>query len=513
MRSFVLALVLSTAACAAEKASLALPHAAAPALSQTTPEEQGISSSAIASFVESADREVDAIQSFILVRHGHVVAEGWWAPYAADVPHTMFSLSKSFTSTAIGLAIADGKLSLNDPVLRFFPESAPAQPSDNLKALRVRDLLTMSTGQTYDAITKLGPLSDDHLTRAFLTLPVEYKPGTFFVYNTPASYMLSAIVQKVTGQTVLDFLEPRLLAPIGIASPPLDMSRDGVSLCGVGLNLRNDDLDRFGSLYLNKGMWNGSRLLPAWWGVEAATQRQMSNGSNPDNDLEQGYGFQFWRSRHDTYQGNGAFGQFCIVMPAQDAVVAMTSGTRDMQGVLNLVWDKLLPAMQPRPLPANPGARAKLEHTLAGLTLHLPQGSATSPTAALVSGKTYVFPANAPGIEAAAVEFRSADATLILKSEGHEYRIGVGAGQWQKGTTAFVGNVHPWMANRAVQPVAASGAWTAADIYTIKLALYETSLAMTLAFRFAGDRLVVLNVDYSVEFGPTKVAVLLGDAR
>ena len=286
---------------------------------RSAPETQGISSADLLGFVNEAEQKLNALHSFMLVRHGQVVAEGWWKPYAADEPHMLYSLSKSFTSTAVGLAVAEGKLKVDDPVLSFFPDEAPAEPSANLKAMRVRDLLTMSTGHHEDDVKDFPYQSDDSVVKAFLARPVSHKPGTFFFYNTPASYMLSAIVQKVTGQPVVEYLRPRLFDPLGIENPTWDASKQGVSLGGFGLNVRTEDIARFGQLYLQKGMWQGKQLLPAAW-VETATSRMMSNGSSPSSDWEQGYGYQFWRSRHGFYRGDGAHGQFCLVLPQYDAV-------------------------------------------------------------------------------------------------------------------------------------------------------------------------------------------------
>jgi CubicO group peptidase (beta-lactamase class C family) len=179
---------------------------------------------------------------------------------------------------------------------------------------------------------------DERLTRAFLALPVAHKPGTHFLYNTPATYMLSAILQKATGTDLMDYLRPRLFEPLGIRNPSWEKSRDGITLGGYGLKVTTEDIARFGQLYLRKGQWRGKPLVPAAW-VAVATARQTSNGSSPTSDWEQGYGYQFWRCRHGAYRGDGAFGQFCIVMPEQDTVVAITSGTRDLQGVLDLVWN------------------------------------------------------------------------------------------------------------------------------------------------------------------------------
>src|SRR5688572_9916064 len=365
-----ISLTLSHPALAGSHSPISLPR--------SSPEAQGVASAAIREFVEAADQQVNAMNSFILVRHGQVVAEGWWTPYSAQVPHVLYSLSKSFTSTAVGLAVADGKLSVDDEVLKFFPEDAPSAPTNNLKAMRIRDLLTMSTGHQTEP--RLAPTNDTPWTKLFLAHPVPHKPGTHFLYNTPATYMQSAIIQKVTGQTVLDYLRPRLFEPLGIENPTWGTSPQGISLGGYGLNLRTEDIAKFGQLLLQKGRWQSKQLLPASW-VEAATARQTSNGSNPKSDWDQGYGFQFWRCRHGAFRGDGAFGQYCLVMPEQDAVIAITSGTRDMQRVLNLIWDNLLPAFQPSPLPENKHEQTKLKQTLANLTLPTPEGAETSPIA------------------------------------------------------------------------------------------------------------------------------------
>src|SRR5919107_5073650 len=245
-------------------------------LPRSTPEHEGISSSAVLSFVQAADTGIDAMNSFMLVRHGRVVAEGWWGPYAPTTPHILYSLSKSFTSTAVGLAAAEGKLSVDDPVLKFFPDEAPASPSANLKAMRVRDLLRMSTGhQTEPALfgTVDSSMRSATWVKRFFAHPVAFKPGTHFLYNSPATYMLSAIVQKVTGQPVLDYLQPRLFEPLGTARPTWVSSPEGINAGAYGLSVRTEDIARFGQLYLQKGTWNGKQLIPAAW-VEEATALQ-----------------------------------------------------------------------------------------------------------------------------------------------------------------------------------------------------------------------------------------------
>jgi CubicO group peptidase (beta-lactamase class C family) len=463
-------------------------------LPRSSPEAQGVSSSAVLEFVEAADRTVDAMNSFMLVRHGHMVAEGWWAPYSAEVPHSLYSLSKSFTSTAVGLAIAEGKLSLDDEVLKAFPEDAPAEPSNNLKAMRIRDLLRMSTGHQVEP--RRDP--DEPWTRTFLSQPVPFKPGTHFLYNTSATYMLSAMVQKASGQTVLDFLRPRLFEPLGIENPTWEASPQGISAGGYGLSVRTEDIARFGQLYLQKGNWEGKQLIPEAW-VEEATARQTSNGSDPKRDWDQGYGYQFWRCRHGAYRGDGAFGQFCVVLPGQDAVVAITSATRNMQAVLDLVWDKLLPGLNPSPLPADDDARNKLQSTLAGLRLPPQDGSASAPAGIL--GKRYTFPANDLKLETITLERDGNSVTLVARLDGNERRIACGRNDWQKGRAAF--------GPLSEQPAAASGGWTGDDTFRAKVCFYETPFIITMNLKFNGDT-VQFDSRTNVSFRQAKQVQLVG---
>jgi CubicO group peptidase (beta-lactamase class C family) len=339
-------------------------------LPRATPESQGVSSTAIADFVSALDRAVDTPHSFMLLRHGHVIAAGWWKPQTPDTPHLMHSISKSFTSMAVGLAIADAKLKLDDPVLKFFPEDAPAHPSENLKAMTIRDLLTMTCGQDKDLPYKSGgPIPT---VRQFLAHDVPHKPGTHFLYNTVGTYVLSAIVTKVTGQTVLEFLQPRLFEPLGIEKPYWQLSAEGYSIGGSGLKLRTEDVAKFGQLLLQRGQWNGRQLVPADW-IDQATARQVPNANSSTwPDWQQGYGFQFWQCTHGAFRGDGANGQFCLVLRQFDAVLAITSDIDNafLQRELNVAWDKLLPAFNPGAILEDPAAQERLRTTIASLAAH-----------------------------------------------------------------------------------------------------------------------------------------------
>ena len=376
-------------------------------------------------------------------------------------------------------------MTADDSVLAAFPDDAPAEPSTNLKAMRIRDLLRMSAGHQAEPKLTADVLS----SKTFLAHPVPFKPGTHFLYNTPATFMASAMVQKATGQTVLEYLKPRLFEPLGITDPTWDANFQGISLGGYGLSLKTEDVAKFGQLLLQKGRWDGKQLVPAAW-VEEATSRQTSNGSNPKSDWEQGYGYQFWRCRNDAFRGDGAFGQFCVVLPDQDAVVAITSGVGDLQGVLNLIWDKFLPALGASPLPEDPEAARKLRDKLQSLAIRKPKGPATSPTLAEVGGKTYAFPSNDKKLESARIEAgpNPGELAIITRTDGQDRRIEVAGLDWKKGTIPAPPSAGITPA-QGTRNIAAVGAWTADDTYTARVVLVETPFVLTLTLRFTGDEL------------------------
>jgi hypothetical protein len=322
--------------------------------------------------------------------------------------------------------------------------------------------------------------------------------------------MLSAIVQKATGMTVLAYLKPRLFEPLGIDSPTWVADPQGISAGAYGLSLRTEEIARFGQLYLQKGNWKGKQLIPSQW-VEEATARQTANGSSPNSDWDQGYGYQFWRSRHNTYRGDGAFGQYCMVIPEFDAVVVITSGVRDMQSVMNLVWEKLLPRMKANHLPENSVARRKLQAKLAGLVVKLPSGQPTMPLALKVSGKWFAFPKNDRDIEAVSFDFNSSTPVLNVRTTGREIRTPIGIGSWRKTPNAFTNGIDKFLTVPTQPLVAVSGAWSANDVFNVKLVLYQTPYYSALTFKFDGDRLL-FDAEHNVSFGPRKLPQLVGQA-
>ncbi|MDO3408619.1 serine hydrolase [Saccharibacillus sp. CPCC 101409] len=319
-------------------------------LNRIRPEEAGIDPRGILDFLDAVAEEKFELHSFMLLRRGEVAAEGWWAPHAPEDLHAMYSVSKSFTSTAVGLAIEEGLLTLEDRVADHAKDLLPANPHPSLLRMTVRDLLVMGTGQREDPLQKARVTAGSDWARTFLSAPVENEPGSTFSYSSGATYMLSFILQTLTGQKVADYLETRLFAPLGIERKSWQTSPQDVTAGGWGLKLSTEDLAKFGQLYLQRGLWNGERLIPEHW-IQQATSKQIANGEGDDSDWTRGYGYQFWVCRHNAYRADGAFGQFCLVLPDQEAVIVFTSAISRTQELLNAVWTHLLPAMRSEPLP------------------------------------------------------------------------------------------------------------------------------------------------------------------
>jgi len=314
---------------------------------------------AMKKYLKAVDKEKQDLHSIMVVQHGQVVYATWRSEGKENEPHILNSVSKTFTSTAVGLAISEGKLKLTDKLVSFFPDKLPAVVSDNLKAITVRDLLTMNCGHDTDPTGSIRTVEGNDWAKAFLAYPVEHKPGTFYCYNSLGTYMLSAIVQKVTGEKVVDYLMPRLFQPLGIEKPQWQESPQGINTGGWGLYLKTEDLAKMGQLLLQGGKWNGKQLIPEEWVREAskaqvpslpATMKpemvEKAGLTKENSDWLQGYGYQMWRCRHNAFRADGANGQYILVLPDQDAVIAVTANIGNMQGEINLIWDYILPALQ-----------------------------------------------------------------------------------------------------------------------------------------------------------------------
>ncbi len=480
---------------------------------------------ALERLVETLDGIRD-VHSLMVLRHGTVVAEDWWHPYRPDEPHTMFSVSKSFTATAVGLAVAEGLLTTDDRVIELLPDDAPDDPSGHLAVMTVRDLLTMTSGHGTDTMNftlRNLHVPGDGWARDILAAPVTHVPGTHFVYNTGATYLLSAILHRLTGERLLDYLTPRLLAPLGITGATWEQCPRGIDVGGFGLRLTTEDLAAFGQLLLQRGTWEGRELVPAAW-VDEMTAAQVPNGPDENPDWERGYGYQFWRCRGDAYRADGAFGQFCVVWPEQDAVVVLTSGTSATSTELEVVFDLLGDAFDaapgsatPEDLPADDGGPL----ARGDLAVALPRGAAHGPVEDFVRGSTFALgpsdggaPVTSDGPEPGSPDphARSVLRWRTVSVDRHGDEIELGWTHADRGGQHVVRcGVGHWVLGRAevdheAVPVAGAAAWTSPHELTCRLLWRGTPFALDVRLAFDGDgegRWVEVAVDQNVSFGPT----------
>ena len=488
-------------------------------LSRSTPEAEGVSSKGIIEFLDAVNNSQHEMHSLMIIKHGKVIAEGWWKPYRPDLKHTLYSLSKSFTSTAVGFAVSENRLTVNDKVISFFPDKLPEKVSDHLAALAVKDLLSMSAGQEPDPSFKVARDSD--WVKTFFSVPVQHQPGSVFLYNSAATYMLSAIVQKVTGQKIIDYLKPRLFIPLGIQGMDWENDLNGTNVGGWGLRIKTEDIARFGLLYLQKGKWNGKQILPASW-VEEATSFKVDNApgmskeSKDSSDWRQGYCYQFWRSRNNSYRGDGAFGQYCLVLPEADAVIAITSETPDMQGQLNLIWKYLLPALKGNASALNKNDAITLKKRLSLLKVTLPAAADTAFKVAAITGNTFKIEDNPKKIETITFKQKDNVITLAFKKENNTYTFSFGKGKWIEGTTTMLG---PSLVEQAKghfiglppSQIAGSYNWSNQSTLEMRLRYIDSPHTLIMTYHFDGDK---ISADMNDSFAaPDKKTILVGEKK
>ncbi|WP_055489211.1 serine hydrolase [Streptomyces sp. TP-A0356] len=450
----------------------------------STPAEQGVDARGIQAFLDAVEAAPDIEpHSLMIVRHGRLVASGWWAPYTAERPHLLYSLSKSFTSTAAGLAVAEGLLDLDAPVISYFPEFEADITDPRSRAMLVRHVASMASGHLTETNVEAFGLDRAEPVRGFLLIPPDRDPGTVFAYNQPATYTLAAIVQRLSGQSLTEYLRPRILDPLGIGEVAWIQHPRGRDLGFSGLHAPTDAIARLGLLYLQDGVWEGRRLLPSSW-VAEATRPHISTADgtaeSAASDWQHGYGFQFWMSRQG-YRGDGAYGQFCVVLPEHDAVIATTAATEQMQKLLDEIWRHLLPAFRPGPpadLPAfRPGPPADhadedkaLRHRLDRLAL---PPVAAHPAPAAGSGPwpgARLTPrggrcTDQPTLTAVEVAEKDGAWTVTLVEGEDRLALGLPGSRWA--------------VDEGPTPRAVSGGWTDPDTLRVDVLFLETPHRLT----------------------------------
>lgn len=492
---------------------------------RTTPEAVGIPSASIEWLLDRLEEGWTEPHGLMIMRHGKVCAEGWWAPYATGIRHGLQSHTKTYAATAVGIAYTEGLLKLTDRIVDIFPDEIPENPSENLKKLTVRDVLCMGCGMD----TMPRPSKD--WIREFLATPVNHVPGTTFMYNSTGSTFLGAIVRKLTGLGLHDYLKPRLFDKIGIDAENLRWITmpDGMEVGGGGLFATTEDNLRLMKLYADGGVWEGERILAEDY-VKLATSKQNDSATEravnpPAEDNFVGYGFQIWMCRpKGVYRADGAMGQFTIVFPERDMLLAITENASGSTGgampqkALDTIWKWMdaLPGPGTEILPEDPEASAHLARRMQMLALPAPRRSPESPLQEKINGSTYAVTDG---------YFALADAGMVRFMSGEDRPGGAKAlsltfaenactltclvdGKPQSLTAAMDGtrlrNELPGMPSIAL----CSGCWEADNVFRLRLRMVETCNETSITFTFSGDQAQVETCSNHVFAGKAQVTHL-----
>ena len=444
-------------------------------LPRSRPADQQVDPAAVLAFVDAveADPAIE-LHSLMVVRHGHVVAEGWWAPHTPDRTRLLYSLSKSFASTALGFALEEGRFGLDDTVVSHFPELEQDITDSGSRSVTLRHLASMASGHNRDMLQEALTRDPQEPVRGFLLVPPDTEPGSIFAYSQPCTYTLAAVIQRAAGMSLSAYLRPRLFDPLGIGEVGWLAWPPGREQGFSGLFARTEDVAKLGQLYLQRGRWGDTQLLPEHY-VDQATSRQIDTPNQDNVDWRQGYGFQFWMARHG-YRGDGAFGQFCVVLPAHDAVIVTTAGTEAMQAVLDNLWQHLLPGLDTGR--SDDAAQQELDQRLDGLSLPALVAKPSPPRWQDWTERSFPVASDAEGAPAApltSIKLRNAAHGLevTVAEPANALSFPVGAGDWLVSA--------PRDRHGDAVPVAASGGWLDDRTVRVEVILLESPHRLDIA--------------------------------
>ncbi len=478
-------------------------------ISRVLPYEAGVDAKAVLELLNRLDHPEYGTHAFMVLRHDKIAAEAYWKPYSALKKHCLFSVSKSFTCMAVGFAVQEGLLSVDDKVVSFFPERFAARPCENMEKITIKHCLMMAPGfsgdphnfpyMRMDDVTNQFPYSyhgftyrEERLdwTDNFLKTYVPYEPGTEFIYCTQGTYILSVIVQKVTGMTVFDYLKPRLFEPLGITNATWQESPEGCTVAGWGLDMSAEDLAKFGLFMLHKGKWQGKQLLDPKW-IEDATSCQIKI-NNPAAKWNEEFGYQIWLCEYPgAYNGLGAFGQFYVVIPDKDAVIVVFSGVADYDRVKEMLFETLVPGLRDDAKHDLQIEKA-LAEKIASLRIQPPKGkpSGESGKAKEVSGRRYELSPNYTGLTSLQFHFGEHD-SITMGFKGKEFTVGIGLDDWVDGKTCVKTKDTDTDVTIVYESVSCAGAWTGEHTYRLILCFDETSYINTMDIDFREHGIVV----------------------
>ncbi len=456
-----------------------------------SPEDMGIPSQAIRNFLERLENHKLPMHSFLLMRHGKVLSETYYEPYSADIPHRMFSITKSFTSLAIGFLEDEGKLSLDDKIVGFFPEKQPEGGADPLIAkTTVRDMLRMAS--PHDKTTYKQIEIDDWVKTFFIAEP-KHLPGAFFAYDTSATHTLTALVEKLTGQSLLDYLRCKFLDEIGFSKDAYALKDPmGITIGGSGLVCTPKDLLKVMKVIADGGVYNGKQLIPAKY-LAMATSKQISTDAKGATYEELfGYGYQFWMTRHGGYACYGMGGQYAVYLPKKDIIYITTADTQGVKGGTQLIYDAFFDeiydkASDEKLPPLSDSDKKAFEEFNNSRKLAALQGVCGENMASYVNGITYKIADNKNNFEAFKLSFdnKCGSAEVIFKDRRYEFRFGIGYNEIGK----FTGEDG--------YKTAVCGAWVDRNTFLVNAQLIDECVgSIMLQFTFKDECATVMFIKY-----------------
>jgi CubicO group peptidase (beta-lactamase class C family) len=471
-------------------------------LLRARPSTVGIDADAVVALLDDAQTTDLDVHSLLVYRHGCLAVEMYRWPCRADRPRVSHSVTKSFTACAIGLALAEGRFRLNDKVVSFFPEHLPPTVDEKLAAMTVLDVLTMRTGHANETSGSRWRGIKTSWIAEFFKIPVEHLPGAVYVYTSAASYMLSAILTKTTGETMHDYLKPRLFEPLGIIGETWDISPDEINPGGNGLTCKTVDLLKLGILHAQKGIWNGSRILPETWITEATR-------AFGDSD----YGYHWVSGPDGEFYAMGLFGQLIAVFPKHDAVVVVTSAVNSPHAVsgqlIPMIHRHLMGIFQPSVLDETE-ADSRLAARVARMSTPEPPVSLAEPRPEHIGVRRYAVLKNALGVQEMSLDFAREVCTLRLTDPAGEQTIIVGINRWIEGVTNMRGEQLHHGYHLTPARVVAGARWLAPDTLEMTWIFTETAFRDRIVLHFMGKQFT-MSRSVNVNSGTLKLPDLRGD--
>ena len=413
----------------------------------------------------------------------------------------LHSATKSFAVSGVAIAMAERLFRADDKVISFFANELPPKVSDNLAAMTVRDLLSMQSGHEFEISGSAWRPIKTSWVAEFLRVPVVHKPGTRFVYSSAASFMLSAIVTKTSGQTLHDYMKPRFFRPLGISGEEWDLSPGGISPGGNGLSCRTADLLKLGMLYQQAGVWQGRRILSPDW-IQEATTPKVASGE---------YGYQWWIGPGGAYYALGLFGQVSIVFPEDGAVLAMFSAADFSSRLLPFVWKHFPAALRDNPSRGTATDRTLRRYTQ-GLRVLPPLVPSRSPTETRISRRHFKAAPNAEGIEGFRFDFKRDRCDFTMQDARGEHLVVVGMRDWIESETTITGNKLHHQYQPDSMAVVAGGRWSARETFDMTWQFVETVFRDKVSCTFAGDKLTFkrgVNINSAATMLPPVEATLV----